>query len=543
VQVPPLKEMLRDPAKCEWILAYARQNYQDESLLFWLDAEAYGHCAEEERLSKAKALWSEFLAAAAEHEVTVDALEKQIVLKAIEAAQRGPDLSASLFDVLKLELENVMSSNVYAEYCKMVRRKGKLDFACQDKAEVRVLTPSEVAEERRKGADLIEMLVIEPDNFSVLYALCQVYTLLESHEEEERAFLSGVVEILLEHHSLLTFLQHVLRREVGECTDINTLFRGRTVFTLLLADLLRRRPCARFLADCTKATIAEAQKLRGALEVDPGRIEGPPEEAKKEALRSAERLVKLSDMLLDRIRKRYSKCPPSLRKVFELLSHITHAKYPSMQWKIVGAVFFLRFVNPALSQPEKHALVSKEIPMHQRKSLVTVSKMLQFVTNDSRFDETSNPAHAVLNKWVAEQVSGIGLLFSQLVEVSEKDWNDEADIRAPKSREHSNASSPRASFSAKAMSDKLKAAKSRLDRTERLGEDLSPEQSLALRLRVLDTLIKYQVQVKELLSSNMKTMTQWAWLKEALSALLSNATPAAGPASGGASATVAALNK
>ncbi len=297
VAVPPLKDLLRDPVKRECILEYARQNYQDESLLFWLDAEEYGLCPAEERLARAKGVWNEYLTTAAEHEVTVDALEKQMVLKAIEAARTADDLSGDLFDKLKLELENVMSSNVYAEFCKIVRRKGTLDFACQKKAEVRVMTPSEVAEERRKGADLIEMLVIEPDNFSVLYALCQVYTLLESHEEEERAFLSGVVEILLEHRSLLAFLQHVLRREVGECNDINTLFRGRTVFTLLLADLLRRRPCARFLADCTKATIGEAQKLRAVLEADPARLELPPDEAKKEALRNAERLVKMSDLL------------------------------------------------------------------------------------------------------------------------------------------------------------------------------------------------------------------------------------------------------
>ncbi len=518
--MPPLKDMLRDTVLRGHLLDYARQNYQDESLLFWVDAEQYSVAPESERLAKARALWDEYLAAASEHEVTVDALVRATVLKQIEEAKEAAALPAGMFDELKLELENVMSSNVYAEYCKQVRRKGALDFASASRAETRILTATEVAEERRKGADLMETLVIEPDNYSVLYALCQVYTILESHEEEERAFLSGVGEILLEHNSLLTFLDYVVKREVSECTDVNTLFRGRTVFTLLLADLLRRRPCVKFLADCTKATIGEAQKLKAALEVDASRMELPAEEAKKEALRSAERLVKMADLLLERIRKRYSKCPPSLRKVFELLSRATHAKFPTLQWKIVGAVFFLRFVNPALSQPELHGLVSKEIPMHQRKSLVTVSKMLQYVTNDSRFDDTG-PAHAVLNKWVGEQVQGISVLFSQLIDVSEQDWSDQSDILKPsKSRDHSASSSPRNSFSARAVAGKLM---SRLERTDKLGEDLSPEQSLALRLRVLDTLIKYQAQVKELLSNNMKTMTQWAWLKEALSALLASA--------------------
>ena len=459
--------------------------------------------------------------------MTVDALEKANVRKAILEAREGKSvLKNDLFEALKLELENVMASNVYSEFCKNVRRKGSIDFASTSKAESKPLSQGEMDNLRRKGADLVENLVIEPDNYSVLYALCQVYTINESHEEEERSFLSGVVEILLEHSSLFTFLSYVIKREVTECLDVNTLFRGRTVFTLLLADLFRRRPCVKFLADCTKNTLADAQKLKTSLEVDVTRVDvssaGGSANVEREAVRNAERLIKMADGLMERIRKRYSKCPPSLRKVFELLSHVTQSKFPLLQWKIVGAVFFLRFINPALSQPELHSLVSREIPMHQRKALVVVSKMIQFVTNDSRFDESNgNAGHVLLNQWIAGQINTVGTLFSQLIEVSESDWSDQTDIKSPK--HDSNGNSPRVSFSSKTlasmMNESKEKIKSRLDKSLNLGEHLNPEQSMALRLRVLDTLIKNQAQVKDLLSANMSTMTQWVWLKEALSSL------------------------
>ena len=280
------------------------------------------------------------------------------------------------------------------------------------------------------------------------------------------------------------------------------------------------------MADCTKNTLADAQKLKTALEVDVTRVDASSvpgsSTVEREAVRNAERLIKMADGLMERIRKRYSKCPPSLRKVFELLSHVTQSKFPLLQWKIVGAVFFLRFINPALSQPELHSLVSREIPMHQRKALVLVSKMIQFVTNDSRFDESNgNAGHVLLNTWISGQSHTVGTLFSQLIEVSESDWSDQTDIKSPK--HDSNGNSPRVSFSSKTlasmMNESKEKIKSRLDKSLNLGEHLNPEQSMALRLRVLDTLIKNQTQVKDLLSTNMSTMTQWVWLKEALASL------------------------
>ena len=49
-----MKELLRDPAKRHFILDYARQNYQDESLLFWFDADAFVTAQTDKRLGLAE---------------------------------------------------------------------------------------------------------------------------------------------------------------------------------------------------------------------------------------------------------------------------------------------------------------------------------------------------------------------------------------------------------------------------------------------------------------------------------------------------------
>jgi hypothetical protein len=359
-------------------------------------------------------------------------------------------------------------------------------------------------------------------------------------------FLSGVMEILLEHNSMLPFMRYVVTREIAECSEVNTLFRGRTVFTLLLGDILRRRPCHKFLSECTSGTFSEVLRQKQPLEPDATRIDGSSN-PEKDSIKNAERIIKIADNLVDSIRKKYSKCPPSLRKVFEMLSVVTAEKWPHLRWTIVGSVFFLRFINPALSQPELHGLVSKEISMGTRRGLIIISKMIQFVTNNSRFD-SSTPANKLLNGWVEDSIKGIETLFSQLIVVEEKDWlqvdissaNQVMSPGRPNSsyspgRKGSNlhltptavspqgGNSPR--WSSSRLADKIKESTEKvkssvMGKNDKLARNLTPEESLALRLQVLDTMIKYQNQVKDLLSASMATTTQWVWLKESLSTFL-----------------------
>ena len=385
----------------------------------------------------------------------------------------------------------------------------------------RSVNPLDLEEARRKGATLLENLIIEPDNFAVLYALCQVYTIHDlSHDDEEKSFLAGVVEILLEHDSLLPFLHYVVKREVGECQEPNALFRARTVFTLLFADLISRRPCMKFLNECCGFVVDKVIKSKHGWETDLCRVETGPKlssglQKMSYVTKNAQKLVALADALLANVKKNFNKCPPSLRKIFEMVAALTALKYPELKWKIVGSLFFLRFLNPALCSPEKYELVSREITPQSRKGLVTVSKMLMATANGNLLTVDDSPGNVVLNTWIEPQIEGLEQLFSQLVEVQMTDWK-EADI-AKTPRE----GSPRVKV--KNFGEKVRFAlnnKSFLQPSDKMGAVLTAEQSFDLRLRVLDALIANQVKVKELLSGDMSALTQWMWLKEALETFL-----------------------
>jgi hypothetical protein len=442
-------------------------------------------------------------------------------------------------------------------------------------------------EDRIKAALLLENLLIEPDNYGVLYALCQVYTIHDfSQEDAERDFLSGVNEILLQNNSLLPFIQYVVRREVDACNEVNTLFRQRTVFTLLLADMLKRQPCVKFLSDCTSGLFSAVLKLKTGFS-----IETRDDVSHEQAAANARKLLKIVDTLMSTTRRLQNKCPPSLRKICELLSSITASKYPDLRWSILGSVLFLRFFNPAICSPEKYGFVTKDVSPTQRKLLISVSKIIQNATNGSLFLEDAGPmlaAHEVFNQWLRSQEESMSMkeLFAMLVSISDDDWQQQ-DLSAPSNpnnvtnnntnssnnnnnnaiivlnnNNHNNnnnnnnttntttSNSPPSTPSlnitplsvaagslavvtgskdmgpsprrGSKFGELISAFSARHTPRENMGLKLTAEESLALRLHVLDTLTLHQKAVEAIISLDTRIMTQWLWLKESLKTQLHN---------------------
>eukprot|EP01104_Vermistella_antarctica_P011473 TRINITY_DN3207_c0_g1_i2.p1 TRINITY_DN3207_c0_g1~~TRINITY_DN3207_c0_g1_i2.p1 ORF type:complete len:931 (-),score=211.56 TRINITY_DN3207_c0_g1_i2:60-2852(-) len=62
--------------------------------------------------------------------------------------------------------------------------------------------------------------------------------------------------------------------------------------------------------------------------------------------------------------------------------------------KAIGNLFFLRFFGPAIVSPEKHDVISAgvEITIPQRKALILISKLLQKLVNNLKFDSVPSPA-------------------------------------------------------------------------------------------------------------------------------------------------------
>ncbi len=71
--MPPLQTMLEAPATRQLLLAFARQVFQEESLLFWVACYELSRLSDPaERIRRAQKIWADFLEPGAPFEVCVD---------------------------------------------------------------------------------------------------------------------------------------------------------------------------------------------------------------------------------------------------------------------------------------------------------------------------------------------------------------------------------------------------------------------------------------------------------------------------------------
>lgn len=572
------------------------------------------------QLEKAREIQATFLDAGGPMEVTVEHGKRQPVVSSIESQK----VHTGLFFDMQREVEHLLRSNLYPPFKTAALEHQCLDFAViKPKRDSQGRRPSHEEKTLRvKAAVLLETLLLEPSNHCVLYSLCEVYTIHEGHDEEERDFLSGVNEILLQNRALQEFYQYVLTREVEGCHEGNTLFRERSVFSLLLSDLTARQPCVKWLRDiATSAVTFFVKRSKTLMRTQSGagtsvdiNVEGDVTTAM--ASRNAGLILGQVDSILANIRLQYARCPPSLRKIMSRLSRATAQKFPELRYAIVGSVLFLRFVNPALVSPEKFGLCKEEPSIPQRRGLILVSKILQCAASGTLMTSHSpktEAAYEVFNRWLATQHMTMQTLFASIMSVTDEELSAVSDV--PSLRGGSNESTPpikspvhsrRSSRELPALNvildelpvtlagadgvavggaskiagtsviapvssstsasspvavpatstnnnsnnsnnvlrrpDSLQAASTESAKpsprfllrwveikdklamltrdNDRLALNLAPRESLALRLRVLDTLVEYQGDVDDLVRTDARGAQQWQWLKESLRSLL-----------------------
>jgi hypothetical protein len=80
-----------------------------------------------ERRAQMQKIWNEFLEPGAPYEVCVDFGNRGVVQQLIQ--DKATDLPADILDPMMIELENIMTHNLYVQFCKRVRETNQLDFA------------------------------------------------------------------------------------------------------------------------------------------------------------------------------------------------------------------------------------------------------------------------------------------------------------------------------------------------------------------------------------------------------------------------------
>ena len=194
-------------------------------------------------------------------------------------------------------------------------------------------------------------------------------------------------------HLLSPFLWNMFYREVEVSDYMQTLFRGATLGSKIMAFCFKiygatylqglLEPLIQDLIDSAEAT--EDNSAPVTFEVDPMRLS-----AGEDIEANRRNLMNITQNVFDAIMSSSDQFPSQLRSMCHCLYQVLCKRFPvSTQSNIgaVGTVIFLRFINPAIVSPFEMGIVEKNPPPNIKRGLMLMSKILQKIANHVEFSK------------------------------------------------------------------------------------------------------------------------------------------------------------
>eukprot|EP00123_Amoebidium_parasiticum_P015328 comp22903_c0_seq1/m.36223 comp22903_c0_seq1/g.36223 ORF comp22903_c0_seq1/g.36223 comp22903_c0_seq1/m.36223 type:complete len:1356 (-) comp22903_c0_seq1:111-4178(-) len=149
-----------------------------------------------------------------------------------------------------------------------------------------------------------------------------------------------------------------------------------------------------------------------------------PEALKHEVVKKTfderlQNIMAITDKFLGAICGSTDKLPYGIRAIAMDMRTLLTKKFPSAPSddivKVIGNLIFFRYMNPAIVSPDAfdviEASASSLISPEQRRNLGEISKILQLIASNKRFDEAEQPHLEELNKYIARSYTKIKDFF------------------------------------------------------------------------------------------------------------------------------------
>ncbi|KAK9249383.1 Rho GTPase activation protein [Lipomyces tetrasporus] len=262
-----------------------------------------------------------------------------------------------------------------------------------------------------------------------------------------------------EEHLLLTMFQSVLASQFETATEFSSLLRANTPVSRMMTTYTRRGPGQSYLKSVLSEQINQlSSQLDLDLEINPLKVyEGLYRDSYNRANGNAERfsierpvsaedaaanmevleairprvstLLHIANSFLSKIIGSLESVPYGIRWICKQIRSLTRRKYPSTEdsavCTLIGAFFFLRFINPAIVTPHSYMLVDSLPAENPRRALTLIAKMLQGLANKTVY--AKEPYMASVSAFVDENKPRMNKFLNDLCDVPDFYENLELD--------------------------------------------------------------------------------------------------------------------
>ncbi|KAK7205816.1 putative ras GTPase-activating protein sar1 [Myxozyma melibiosi] len=222
-----------------------------------------------------------------------------------------------------------------------------------------------------------------------------------------------------EENLLLSMFQSVLAYQFESTTEFSSLLRANTPVSRLMTTYTRRGPGQSYLKSALADQINYVNDHADVnLEINPLKIYdevfqdalqaahgdlsavGIPRVVSSEVAAANERVreimrprvelvQKITGSFFAKITSSLHLVPYGIRWICKQIRALTRRRYPATEesavCSLIGAFFFLRFINPAIVSPHSYMLVERQPGERPRRTLILVAKILQALANDPAY--------------------------------------------------------------------------------------------------------------------------------------------------------------
>eukprot|EP01133_Synstelium_polycarpum_P007214 gene7214-8378_t len=258
-----------------------------------------------------------------------------------------------------------------------------------------------------KYTDIVDLLL--SPQFELVNVLCSVTLVKET--SGNNANISDLLVTFFEIHCKLRsnfLLTWAIDKEI-ECTSNSaTLFRGLSTATRFLSAFYKRLGDS-YLKYLLQPFVLDLCSRNFSFEIDPDKA-GKDMDVKL----NLERLITITQQLLDKILDSASVCPAVIRTILHHTQDKVAKKFPEMKTTVIGGFIFLRYICPSIVAPEVFGLIKDNPTTESRRGLVLVSKLLQNLANEMPFGGLKEEYMSYLNRFISNNSQRIHVFFNEL---------------------------------------------------------------------------------------------------------------------------------
>ncbi|KAH3765714.1 RasGTPase-activating protein [Pelomyxa schiedti] len=283
--------------------------------------------------------------------------------------------------------------------CKDSKASGEIEIICNF---VTALERNEDLRITRQNYDALHSILIDP-NLLMITRLC---TALQKKCDDSMGI--AIVRLFNKDNLALPLVVNMISDEITRNVHCSsTLLRGDTVSTRLCAFYCKYIGY-QYLMNTIVPHINSILDETNCYEVDPA-LASPEDNLQENALH----LVSLCSDIVNSIISSVSAIPRNIKVVLcQLRNFMEEISHPELAPVVTVAIFFLRYITPAILFPEQNSLTDREVSPEARRMLMLVTKVIQGLANPSRQQEE---AHEPAMELILPQIKHLRPAMEQLI--------------------------------------------------------------------------------------------------------------------------------